>query len=133
VCPRLKARKLYPTAAEVTGKLLPLSLAGEAESTYSFSDSRSSDMIAFTAPQLQPCLTAGFILAYGTARYWLRNSCPQFHATFCPLLQPSLATPNIVHISPLPREAQRDQICVGPLPDQTWGHQLPVQCPCVCH
>jgi len=60
-------------ASEVQWQVTALVLAGEAESTYSFSDSRSQILIALTAAQLQPCLTVGFILAMHS-KYCLRNS-----------------------------------------------------------
>jgi len=63
------------------------------KSIHSLSDSNVSDLIAFTAAQLQPCLTVSFILAYAQQVLVEKFNVLSFMQTFFPPVQASVATP----------------------------------------
>jgi len=59
-------------------------------------------MIAFTAAQLQPCLTVGFILAYAQQVLVEKFNVLSFMRHIPPTTATISRHTNIVHISPLP-------------------------------
>jgi len=91
-------------------------------------------MIAFTVAQLQPCLTAGFILAYAQQVLVEKFNVLSFMRHILPTTATISRHTDIVHISPLPEGKHTGTRYVWVHPQiRPWGHQLPVKCPeCLC-
>src|SRR5882724_5527332 len=92
------------------------------------------DLISFTADQLQPCLTVGFILAYAQQVLVEKFNVLSFMQNILPTSTSICHHTNIVHIFPLPEGEHRGTRYVWVHTKiRPWGHQLPVQCPeCWC-
>lgn len=93
-----------------------------------------SDLIAFTAAQLQPCLTVGFILAYAQQVLVEKFNVLSFMRNILPTSASICRHTDIVHICPLPEGGHRGSRYVWVHSKiRPWGRQLPVQCPgCGC-
>ena len=93
-----------------------------------------SDLIEFTAPQLQPCLTVTFILAYAQQVLVEKFDVLRFLRITLPTATAICCHTDIVHIHPLPKGEHRGTRYVWVHTNiRPWGHQLPVQCPkCWC-
>jgi len=78
-------------------------------------------MIAFTAPQLQPCLTAGFIIAYAQQVLVEKFNVLSFMRHILPTTATISRHTDIVHICPLPEGKDRGTRYVGSTPRSDLG------------
>jgi len=91
--PYLEARKLYSTDSRGPAQVTALVFVGKAQCNYFFIRLHVSDLIAFTTPQLQPCLTVSFILAYAQHVLVEKFNVLSFMQNTCPPQQASVGTP----------------------------------------
>ena len=84
----------------------------------------------FTAPQLQPSLTVGFILAYAQQVLVEKFNVLTCMQNILPTASTICHHTDIVHICPLPQGKHKGTRYVWVHPKiRPWGHELPIQCP----